>query len=66
MTRAQKYGNMEIRTKCFTPQNSPFNPTFYQKVMSCDETIDYIMKFRYSLIINDPQIDANTSHLAIN
>jgi len=35
-------------------------------VISCGETIDTIMKFRYSSIVNDPQVDENTSHLAIN
>jgi hypothetical protein len=47
------------------PQNSPFNLTFYQHVMSFDKTIDSIMKFRYSLNIKDSQIDENTSHFAI-
>ncbi len=41
----------------FTPQNLPLNHTFYQNVMSFDLTIDFNMKFRYSLIINDLQID---------
>jgi hypothetical protein len=63
ITGEQKYG--QYREKNFTPQNSPFNLTLYQNVMSVDETFDSIMKFRYNLIINDPQIDEITSYLAI-
>jgi hypothetical protein len=51
---------------CWTPQNSPFHLTLYQNVISCGETIETFMKFRYSSIINDSQIDENTSHSAIN
>jgi hypothetical protein len=63
MTRLQNYGKW---TKCFTAQNSPFNLTLSQNVMSFDKTFDSIMKFMYSLIINDPQTDENKLHLAIN
>ena len=48
--------------KSFTPQNLPLNLTFYQNVMYFDLTIDFNMKFRYSLIMNDPQIDEKYSN----
>jgi hypothetical protein len=63
MTRLQKYGKW---TKCIRTQNSPFNHTLCQNVMSFDKTFDSIMKSMYSLIINDPQTDENKLHLAIS
>jgi hypothetical protein len=44
-------------TKTCIPQDSPFNLTLYQNVMSFHQIFDFIMKFRHSLIINEPQID---------
>ncbi len=48
------------------PPNSPFNPTVCQNVMLSHQILDGNMKFRYSLIIIDPQIDPKASYFTKN
>jgi hypothetical protein len=63
MTREKIWTIWTIFLSIGTLRDSPFNPTLCQNVMIIHQTIDLYMKFSYSLIIIDHQIDGKTLYI---